>query len=46
MILAENIVNAYVSRSHAESWAAWANKNPIMEKVLMEAEILCQQLNP
>jgi hypothetical protein len=42
MILAENIVNAYHARSQSESWAAWAGKNPIMEKLLIECELLCR----
>jgi nicotinamide riboside transporter PnuC len=40
MILAENIVNAFIARKHAESWAAWANNNIVMSRVLAEAEVL------
>jgi hypothetical protein len=41
MILAENIVTAYHARAQSESWAAWAAKNPTLERILNEAEILC-----
>jgi len=42
MILAENIATAYRARKQSENWAQWAQANPIMEKILIETEILCQ----
>jgi hypothetical protein len=38
---AENIVNAYHARKNSDTWAKWASQNPEMEKILIEAEILC-----
>lgn len=38
MILAENIYNAYHARRRSENWAAWAEKNPGMAKILFELE--------
>ena len=40
MVLAENIVNAYIARKRAESWAVWANNNIVMSRVLSEIEVL------
>ena len=37
MVLAENVVSAYESRAKAENWAAWANKNPELSKLLIMA---------
>lgn len=42
MIVAENIVLSYQSRSLSDNWASWAQKHPEMEKILIEAELLCQ----
>jgi hypothetical protein len=41
MIRAENIEAAYLARKQSKSHAAWANENPALEKILIEAEILC-----
>lgn len=38
LILAENIVTAYQTRKRSENWAAWAENNPVMAKILAEAE--------
>ena len=40
MILAENIVNAFTARKRSENWAAWANNNVVMSRVLSEIEVL------
>jgi hypothetical protein len=45
LIVAENIVTAYKSRPK-DNWADWANDNPRMEKILIEAELLCLQQTP
>jgi hypothetical protein len=42
MILSENIAIAYHSRAESKAWSEWAQKNPAMEKLLNEAEVLCQ----
>jgi len=42
MIRAENIEIAYHTRKRSENWAKWASENPTFEKILIEAEILCQ----
>jgi len=40
LIIAENIVNAYHSRSRSENWTAWVAENPVMAQLLAEAEKL------
>mgnify|MGYP003464051790 CR=1 FL=1 len=42
LIIAENIVMAYNSRKQSNNWAKWASDNPEAEKLLIEAELLCQ----
>ena len=38
MIFAENIHTAYHARRNASSWAEWAERNPVMSKILFEIE--------
>lgn len=42
LIIAENISLAYRSRSASQNWGEWARKYPDLEKILIEAELLCQ----
>lgn len=37
MTTADNVMRAYQSRSTAENWAAWANDNPEMNRLLNSA---------
>ena len=41
MIYAENVVAAYRSRPR-DNWAEWTDKNPVLARLLAEAEKLCQ----
>jgi hypothetical protein len=38
LIFAENIYKAYHARISSDNWAAWAEKNPVMAKILFELE--------
>lgn len=42
--MAEAIVNAYHARERSENWAAWANKHPEMQALLVEAQKLAEAL--
>lgn len=39
LITAENIVIAYHSRKRSDNWAAWAEDNKAMARMLAEVEI-------
>lgn len=38
MIIAENIYGAYLARANSNNWVEWAEKNPVMAKILFELE--------
>ena len=40
MITAENIHEAYLARSRAESWAKWAQDNPEADRLLKQVEVM------
>ena len=40
MIAAENIVTAYLSRRASQNWGKWAQDNPALEKIILDAEVL------
>ena len=40
MIVAENILHAYQSRTQSSNWVAWVRDNPALAELLNEAERL------
>jgi hypothetical protein len=46
LIHAENIQFAFQSRARHGNWVTWEKENPELRKMLIEAELLCQQPNP
>jgi hypothetical protein len=44
LIYAENLVAAYRLRAKAANWGTWADENPTLDRMLIEAELLCPML--
>jgi hypothetical protein len=40
MIMAENVVNAYLSRKASDNWGKWAADNPKMDELLKRIEVM------